>query len=455
MYPYDFYTVEQNGLNRSRSPWLTEILDGLKSSDRWILTIIILGFYSVWSKTGIQDLQADPLGSKAVRIFSVLFAFVLVSRTLLSLNTISLFFGKAVFPIMLYLCVCALSIAVSDWPLLSAYKAFEIFIVIMLIVQAVANQRARPESLLRWMIGLIIVQIFVVWIEGLMLPHLAWKTPFFAKSVEVHMLRGVYPYINPNTVGFLGGVLLIYGICCLLGGNRWKMVPYMVSALGAITIIASYSRTSLFAASAALLFVLIAFRKIGVTIVLLVVLSLAIASGSIRTNIIKQIDRGRDSTNLNDFTSGRLEMWQESIENFSSSMLLGRGYGVAFRSGQVESNTNAHNSIIELYAGTGILGVFVWLFLMSNIWIRLVVLIRHKLGDLTYQHILAPGLMVYLFVFSLGNTRGVYLDYSMLLLACIAVYTEKTTRYMRTAQEQQQSMLGSQSLYVYGFLPLR
>ncbi len=425
MYPHSFAITRRIGLRKSWSSLLSEIREGFKSRDRLILTVLVLGFYSVWSLADMRDLQTNPLASKALRIASVLFAFVLASRVFILREARRAFFGKTVLPIVVFFCTCVLSMPVSEWPLLTAYKAFEILAVIMLIVEGTIDEKSRPESLLRWMIGLIVAATCVVWLEGLMFPGLAWTTPSLARSVNVRMLHGIFPIVNPNTLGFFGGILLLYGVCYLLARRRWRVMSYVLPVLGTMTIVASYSRTTLFATCVALFVMLIACRKFGATVLLLGVLSVAMASGSIRTNIIRYVDRGRESKNLNDFTSNRLELWQKSIEQYSSSMVLGKGYGVGFRAEGVGPVKNAHNSIVELFAGTGLLGVCAWLYMMVNLWIQLILLAWGRRSRLTHQHMAALTLMVYLFVFSVGNTRGVYLDYPTLLLAGIVVYAEK------------------------------
>ena len=426
------------GLMNPRSRWLSKSSQASRGRDKLILLVLVAGFYSIWSRASIQDLQSDPLAAKAVRIATVLLAFLLASRVFILPRMKRLFFCKTVLPIVLFFCVCSLSVSVSEWPLLTAYKTFEILVIIMLIVEGVADERSNPESLLRWMIGLITVQTCVVWIEGMMFPGLAWSTPSQSKTVLVRMLHGIFPIVNPNTLGFFGGTILVYGIGCLLVRKRRRLVSYVLPALGASTIGASYSRTSVLAASAAIVLMLLAFRKLGVTIALLALLSVALVIGPVRTNIVKHVDRGRDSSNLEEFAGSRLNLWQECMAYFPSWMLLGKGYGVAFRAERTVSSTNAHSSILELYAGTGLVGVCMWLYMMGNIWFRLVLSWRYRLDSLDYRHILYLALMAFLSISSLGNTRGVYLDYPVLLFAAIAVYAEKTSHCLsRPAYDQQ------------------
>lgn len=422
---YSVSTVQRAGLLKSWSSWLSEIREGLKARDRLVLSILVLGFFSTTGYPEMGDL-GSVLASKVLRISTALFSFMLASRTLYSPNTQRIFLQRPVSPFLLFFFVCALSVSVSESPLMTCYKSFEVFLVIMLIVEGIVNEESRPDSMIRWMIGLIVAQLCVAWIEGLVLPGLAWATPAKAKSVVVHALHGVYPLVNANTLGYFGGIILIYGLCALLSSHRRTLTAYFLFVLGFITIPASYSRTSLFATSAALLFVLIAFRRIGVVILLSAILSLAMASAPVRTNIIKHIDRGRDSTNIDDFTSGRLGLWQKTLERFSGSFVLGKGYGAAFRTGGIEDATNAHNSYIEVFSGVGVVGFCLWVYTLSTICVHLTALWQKQPGRSRYRHLTVLALLIYLLAGSMGNTRGVYLDYSMLLLASIIVYVAKS-----------------------------
>ena len=202
--------------------------------------------------------------------------------------------------------------------------------------------------------------------------------------------------------------------------------------MGLATVIVSYSRAAIFSVLIIFFYLLVHFQKWLLILFFSLIVLFGLLDNNIRSTAFEHLQRGHATTDINELSSGRIGMWRETLQTFGISMIVGRGYAVGFRNQKIEENTNAHNSLLELYAGTGMLGAAVWLYIILAVYIRLEILKHKQCLKMDCGHVTATAVMLYILLSSITNVRVVYLDVSMILFVVIMIYIEKVTKTEKT-----------------------
>jgi O-antigen ligase len=325
------------------------------------------------------------------------------------------------FPFVLYLCACILSVPFSAYPLLSLFKACEIGLVILLCAIGITSAAGTPSDFFNLNVKIVLLYNVIIWVESVLFPSFAWvklrgETPLFG-----HALSGVFPVVNGNTVGLFGAVLFLAYLPRLFESARLNLRHAVPALIGLASVICSYSRTSLLGLVVAVLCTLLLLRKYALCLAILLCFALLGTDPKIRTLAVEHLARGQEDRSLDTFSSNRLEMWETILSSYGASV-VGRGYAAGFRYDDNLTTGHAHNSVVELYFNVGLLGVIAWLLLIGTLCHHLYRLLRAQ-ATIDYQLISIAGVMVFMLVKALASTVFVYLDVSMLLMAGIIVYT--------------------------------
>ena len=138
--------------------------------------------------------------------------------------------------------------------------------------------------------------------------------------------------------------------------------------------------------------------------------------------LVSHLERGKTQDSVAAFSSGRIQIWSNVLENYSY-YIFGNGYAVGFREGHILGNTNAHNSMVEVLTGQGILGVFAWIYMFVRILCQFKSMFRYRKNTTSYLSALCC--LMYILISSMTNVRCVYLGYGMLILIGVIIYLEK------------------------------
>ena len=394
------------------------------TSDKILTLIIYLGFTSVSSVTSLQELQTDAIAHRGVRLASIGLAFFLSFSICCLRSPLHYLTGKTIFPLFLYFCAAAITTFWSLVPSLTMFKCIELSLVILLGLIGISLKNTKSYELFDLIIIVFSIQLVIVWVEAFLFPNLAFRIVRGTTPLLGSMLQGVYPILNPNTIGFIGGIIAVSYFPRVLSNSKIFRSENILFLLGMSAVIASYSRGALLASGVVILMFCVINRNYKLILFfILISLGLFLLDKNI---IINHLQRGKEYKDLATFSSGRTNIWDLVVEHFSV-FTFGQGYAVGFRSNHFLGNTNAHNNIFEILTGSGVLGVLAWLLMYFNIFSRFLFCYtqQYKIDNHFFSILNST---IYLFLSSFTNVRGVYLDYGMLLFVAIVVYLEKTPR---------------------------
>lgn len=396
---------------------------------------IYVGFFSVFRLSDATEIASDPIGNKAIRILSVLSAFVVCFVKILKRNIAINIRKPTVWPLALFLSSCILSLPFSLYPLLTAFKSFEILVILLIVLAAIDSVDSKPSAFLDFNIIFITFIICVILIEGILFPGLAWRSLRGSTPILNYMLAGVFPVINPNTVGLLGGLLATFAYPRLLMAQNKVWINRALFLIGLITLFFGYSRSAIFGFVVSFLvisvliwkYVSLNLKAVTVAVLLLIFSSLLFIPSKF-TLIETHLKRGQDVENIAEIAASRPNIWYSTWLHYSSS-IFGDGYGAGFRYNDYTDWGHAHNSIFELLANVGVFGVIAWIVMVTRILWKLFQDIYTNNDKPVLETYVVFSVMVFLCVKSIAASVIVYLNYEFLIFASIIVYWEKHSIY--------------------------
>ncbi|WP_390881387.1 O-antigen ligase family protein [Thalassoroseus pseudoceratinae] len=111
---------------------------------------------------------------------------------------------------------------------------------------------------------------------------------------------------------------------------------------------------------------------------------------SLGSNVVSYASRGQDVSQLSAL-SGREEMWTAQWKSFLESPVIGHGYFVTSKEGQMYvwynwANYTAHNLVLQVAVTTGVVGLTLFLLGLVRSYLKATYQLRHKpnyrrLGD--------------------------------------------------------------------------
>lgn len=395
------------------------------SAEIFILIIIYIGFFSVTRVVGIEELASNAFAAKYIRVASIFTAFLGSIIILLKRNALFHFNSPLIFSLFLYFLACILSVPNSLFPSLSLIKSIEIFQANLLCLIAITTSQSTSYNFFRIHGRLILlVAVFIV-IESILFPLEAWQTIPGDTPFQGYMLRGVYPSLNPNTVGLIGGIIAaIHLPKMILLKNKINVI---LTFFGFAIVVLSYSRSSLIAIIASTLCILYCLRK--KTILLFIVTSISsflIFFPSYIDSIYNHLIRGQDIETLSSIVADRPLIWGY-IWDLNHKSLFGLGLGAAFRH-PVLSMTgwgHAHNTFFQVMADLGLAGVLTWLIMITLIIQRLYKYYKDTNYRFSSNYLSILSVFIFLLAKSYGHSTLYIFNYDFIVLVSIIIYIEK------------------------------
>ena len=239
-------------------------------------------------------------------------------------------------------------------------KALQLILEYATLLMLVRNESA--VGLMNELAVVVFALVTSALVGWLVSPHTAFA-PIDAYSSS--RLRGLYPSISPDLLGFLGAISVI-----LVAGRvgptwmirRWVQFSFLFSAIAVLLL--SRARTGIvLVAVGMLLFMFLTTRRRALLIVFGAPFAFAAASAffAVSDYVTNFVTRGQTGTALSSLT-GRTDIWRTAISFWRNQPWLGYGYYSGHRVGVFASlfpfqTTNIDSVWLETLLDLGIVGV--------------------------------------------------------------------------------------------------
>lgn len=330
--------------------------------------IILLIGVILWRTRNIAELQSSPVSvDKLPRVLGPALAVLLVLTV--PAQRLWRFYTRG--PMLLcglsVILMCA-SAAWSSMPGFTLFKAAEFAAGYLAVgLFAVARDPWRTSHVLgRIVVGYMIILVASAWLGLFLLDDPALRPT--RSSVLPYQLQGVVPVVNPNSLGIMAALVLVYGICIrsISGRVRW-----VIGIVAIVTMIAAQSRTSWIICVASIACVAVAQKRRNLRLAVVALGASLVGSASFQWLVQSYMQRGVPSAHL-ETLSGRTDMWEYGLKVFSRNPYFGSGYAAAARLDAVVGEANLpgasamHNAWVDLLVGVGVVGAIP--FFVAIIW---------------------------------------------------------------------------------------
>lgn len=264
--------------------------------------------------------------------------------------------------------------AFSPLPLLSAYKASQILLDVILITFAISTlvRERRPRFVLDltyFLLGLVLASAVL---GGILWPDRAFKD---IEAAYTGILNGVYPRIHSNELGLLGAIMLVVSIRRFVEPHLGTLRLYWAGVVAVALTVLFYAQARTSLASAALSIVVLSLfvprlRPVSV-------IAAVFGAGLFAMLWLGDLDLTRDQAAVETYLrrgasdeqlqslSGRIGLWDIGWQMFRDSPIFGHGMDAGVRFGGVAyglpAGINMHSAHMQILVCNGITGYLAWL----------------------------------------------------------------------------------------------
>lgn len=254
---------------------------------------------------------------------------------------------------------------------ISLWKGFEVMTLVLVAISLAGQLRTSED--LSWLMN--VACLMLLYILLTVYVGLALYPSEAIKHAEYLGVRGLVPGLNPSSVGSMAALLFVSATGILL--HRWPskkktagIWAVLLAAVGGLFL--AHSRTPIFAATAAIMVLLLAGRHYRFAILTALIgtaLVLALSVG----DILDYFYRGQSQNVLISLT-GRMYFWEDLVwPKIASSPILGHGYYAAHR--VLFGVSGVDNAYLEVLLGLGFLGLSVFLI---PVFLAMMALVRTR-----------------------------------------------------------------------------
>ena len=332
-----------------------------------LIRIILFISSFTWTVNPIQDFMGDstPLEKVATRMIPLILVagYCLQGKHRSRLKNL---FRPLMLPMIWYILLGTLGGLTGIQPVLTIWKGTEVTIALMwMAVSCYDADSTRREFIALMRCTEVLLAITVI---------LAFANPAlgFQRSASViPWMKGYYPIINPNALGFMS----VFALTRLLFFPAKYKIPRMM--LVSFTLLCAQSRTSYAVTGLVLLFFVIEGirnKQLGRVFIAMAfgLFAMCLALGWFDT-IVQIFMRGQDAEGFSSL-SGRTNYWDFTLEHVS---WIGGGLATGARS-LIFLSENAfykglvgtHNSFVEALIGAGYIGAIPFIAMQGWFFIR-------------------------------------------------------------------------------------
>jgi O-antigen ligase len=334
----------------------------------WI--ILFISLFTINLRSGIEPTSLTIANS--FRIFlvglscCVSFFYLLTSR-----RVFGHIFDAPIFCFLLFGVVGIISGAYASEGYYAIWKAIEVCVDVIAIVVVfhVALQENAFLKLLRIAILLNSILLMSIIIGAFISPGRAFI--IMPRAFLHYQLSGVFPIINPNTVGFISAFLCFLSFTSLINDGKHKLkFFYLLSfCIAFVSLILAQARTSIIALIVATIVYLFFDQRWKSLVTVIVGLTL-LFSFNISINYFY---RGQNIEQLKSMSS-RTVAWKSAWDLFKESPIIGNGFASAGKYDVLKGSptTTLHGSIFEVLVGVGVVGFLPWITAVIITGLRLI-----------------------------------------------------------------------------------
>lgn len=362
-----------------------------------------------------------PLGSHVIYLLLVSILLGLALKGQLPIPRTPLNRALLVFAVFLYLSLWQGAIFLhSDYPLLPSDLRFSVWkdYMAMPLVFVVTMGAIRTRQQVQLVLLLVCLSILVVDRSALMnvLSH------SFSHFDEAKRDGGPLGYAGSNGLAAFEA----QSICFLLGFAAFetrrlrKLAIYALVALTLYCLLYAFSRGGYIALLAGLLVIgVLKNRKLVLVVAGLLLTWQFILPVAVQERINMTMD---DNQRLEESAQERVQLWTDAKELVSSNPVVGTGYVTYMYMGRVEGLKDTHNIYVKVLVETGIVGMLVFLWLLSRFFTTAWRLFRQSADG--FSNGLALGLLSLLgclLVANLFGDRWTYIEVNGIVWVLFAI----------------------------------
>lgn len=264
-------------------------------------------------------------------------------------------------PFILYSLWCFLSAIWSVYPIWTAYRAIEYFIILTLVAytSTILNQLEDLKNWINFVWGFVFILVITVFVGILIFPSEALVP---SRGIIPFMISGVYPRLNPNTISHIGGILGLVGFSRVMKEKKRRWLIFIFTGVSAMLL--SQGRSGIIAFLVGLISLFIMHKRIKILSGVLLVVTILWINTQFDRYILDFFHRGQTTEQLLNL-GGRTDKWNFALEYIRERPFLGYGafagarFFVMPEIGE-ELSSSTHNAFIEITVDTGIIGLFLF-----------------------------------------------------------------------------------------------
>lgn len=409
-------------------------------NDRRVLLALLLllaGASSTAYRQGADDVVANPIVLEtALRgLFDVLALVVVLPILANTPWRLRLRGHVAAASLIAYVGMAGVSTLYSVAPIVTAGKAFELAVGLLVILTAMHPEPGNTSGQLQAAIRVVVVTqaaLLVIAIVG----FFAMPGTFSALESRPGFILSrtlVAPYDHSNGLSSTAALVSVYALAEVLTGavglrRRVWIALALVGALGVVLASGRQGVVMWMTSMAVLLWVLR--RRLLVLLIAPATIGVVLAYSDV---ILTALVRGQPSVTL-DTWSGRLTFWQAAVGAWAQHPWLGHGFGVggrfvALRSIGSDEIPSLHSGYMEALTGLGVIGVVPLLAAVALVAVWALRSYRDR-RDVPMAILLIPLLLRTL----VSNGFGAWLNPEFLILAALALAADEARRRGRTPE---------------------
>jgi O-antigen ligase len=374
------------------------MISGKKTQEALPLLLLLFGFVLLESRDYSQA-QENPVSLENIhKVIAIISVIIIASWRLLTIRQI--FFKPFFIQIQLYFLGVAVVSTIAAWSgsLIPIWKIAELSAVAlasMLMVRSTILEVVPNTFYLSIVLNFFRFLLIMTALSVVFLPTQSLVPPVSEETLQTiepllvpFQVSSQIIKINPNTIGAISGILLIFHLFLPKNMRKWQYNVFWIF-LSASFLILSQSRTALAATILACFTVVMFNRKSTAAhrmgLVLIGFISLTVFA----EDIWRLASRGMEFERLSQL-SGRVSWWTAAISEYTSSDIISKAFGIGYYTGGREilsgigheEASSLHSDYVDTLISTGAIGLLLLLLFVICSFILILKNCTKSIGEM-------------------------------------------------------------------------